>query len=98
MSNAISSVFFIQVDNRFGVASRGITGTAASQTGTDRCMIIDFAVEDNPNGPILVGHRLVASAQIHNAESPEPEGHGRTEVVSNIVRSAVNEHLGHGFK
>ena len=72
MMDAVITVFFIEVENRFCIAARGIAVTATFQIRADRCVIIDFTVEDNPNGSILVRHWLVAAAQIHDAQAPEP--------------------------
>jgi hypothetical protein len=95
--NAVITVFFVEVENGFGIAARGVTVTATFQIRADRSVIIDFAVEDNPNGSVLVRHWLVATAQIHNAQTPEPKSDGRVQVIAGIIGSAVNELLRHGL-
>src|ERR1700738_4123200 len=97
MLDTVIAIFFIEFDDCLGVASRGVAVATTFQIGADRRVIIDLAVEDDPNGSILVRHRLMSTAQVDNTEAPETEGNGTIQVVPGVVRSAVEELPSHDF-
>src|SRR5438132_722333 len=71
--NAIAAQFLVQMDYHLGVAMRGEPVPPALQLGTELREVVDLAVENDPDGSILVKHRLVASSQIDDAKAAHPE-------------------------
>ena len=61
-------------------------------------VVVDLAVEDQPERVVLVGHRLVAGGEVDDAETAEPEADGvvRGDVEAVGVGAAVGDGGGHG--
>jgi hypothetical protein len=53
-------------------------------------VVVDFAVENNPDGTIFVAERLMAGRKIDNAQAPHADSYGAGGVNSLIVRSAMD--------
>ncbi len=47
--------------------------TLRFELGTQDGVVVDFAVEDCPDRPVLVAHRLVAGMQVDDGEAPVAE-------------------------
>src|SRR2546427_12034345 len=41
--------------------------------GAEHAVVVDLAVEDGPDRPVLVAHRLVAGMQVDDGEAPVAE-------------------------
>jgi hypothetical protein len=89
-------VLFIQVDNRFRVASRGVVVAEGLQLGAQLRMVIDFAVEDNPKALVLIRDRLMAGLYIDDAEPP----YGKTNIPLHektvVIGAAMRDLETHG--
>jgi hypothetical protein len=53
--------------------------------------VVDLPVVDDPDGSILVRHRLVTRLEIDSAQAANPEGSGLVEIHALIVRAAALE-------
>ena len=62
-------------------------------------MVIKLSIEDDPDAPIFVGHRLGAALQVHDAKSPVAERRrsASEELISAPIRPAVGMSLGETF-
>src|SRR5690349_15083280 len=69
-------------------------------------MVIDFAVEDDPDRLVFISERLMAAGHVDDRQSPMAEGDAWqstvarqhfvfTGVAACIVRAAVTQHIGH---
>ena len=61
-------------------------------------VIVDFAVEDDPDALVLVAKRLMAAAQIDNGKPAEAEPDLPGEIKTLIVRSAMHDGIRHPFQ
>ena len=96
--NAIFAIFLIEVDDGLGVTVRSKAVTTFFQIMTKVGVIIDLAVKHNPNVPLFVAHRLMATEYIHDAQPSERERHGTGRERSLLVRPAMAQHARHGFQ
>src|SRR5262249_60057357 len=71
MVDAVLAVFFIQKEDRFGVAVGSITMAAMFQLGTEMRIVVNFTIKNNPDGAVLIGHRLMPPGNINDAEPAE---------------------------
>src|ERR1700680_4937565 len=62
------AIFFVAVQDRFGVGVRCITMTGALQLRAQSGMVEDFAVVDDPQRGILIGHRLPAGREVDDTQ------------------------------
>src|SRR5689334_3115567 len=58
-------------------------------------VVVDLAVEDQPQSLVLVGHRLIAGEQVDDAQATEAEADVGLDVETVGVRPAVAEGVGH---
>jgi hypothetical protein len=57
--------------------------------------VINFSIENNPDGPVFIVNGLPASGDINDAQPPHPETDWPVGVDTFVVRSAVNDGLAH---
>src|SRR6476620_3037822 len=75
--DTLRPILLIQVDDAFGVAVGTIAMTAHFKILAQVLMVVDFAVEDDPDAAKFITERLVASLNIDDAEA----AHSETDVV-----------------
>ncbi len=76
MLHAIAAIFFVQMDDGFRVAARAVAVPVGLQPSPQFSVIVNLAVEDDPDIMILVGQRLVAAFHVDNAQPP----HGQADI------------------
>src|SRR6476469_6143841 len=59
-------------------------------------VVVDLAVKDHPDRPIFIRDRLMASAEIDDAEASHTYATRAVGVDAFIVRAAVPDEVGHG--
>ena len=69
MVNAIASIFFVGVDNRFGVAIGSVAMSTRLQLFTHGKMVVNLSVKNDPDCAVFVANGLVSGRQINNAEA-----------------------------
>src|SRR5579859_1444527 len=83
------------MNDDFGIGM-GIEAVAAFlQFGTQFGKIVDFAVENNPDGFVLVEDRLMAASQIDDAEPTHSQSDAVFYKDSFVVRTAMHDGLTH---
>jgi hypothetical protein len=65
------------------------------QLVTQRLVVPDLAIEDDPDVAGFIGHRLVSTAEVDHAEAPEAQADLVVEVGPAIVGSAVSDQTCH---
>ena len=90
--------FLVQVKNRFRIG----VGPEAMPFGGERLavalMIVNLAIERDPDSPVLVGHRLVPRlGQIDDTEAAmgEHDTLVATLIEAAVVRTTVHEGVSH---
>ena len=95
MREALRPFVFIEVNDAFGVALGAELVPRPFQPPPQVAVVVDLAVEDDPNRFVLVSHRLVAAGQVDDREPPKAEGDARlglirrAEAILGEVRSLV---------
>ena len=69
-----------------------------SQRGAQLAVVVDLAVEDHPDGAVLVGDRLVAGRDVDDAQAPHAERDAVLDVEALVVRSAVADDVAHALQ
>jgi len=78
------------MDDSFRIAVSAVLVTTRLQTFAQSGMVVDFAVENNPDGTVFVAQGLVPGGQVHNAEAPHANPHRTISVNSLVVRTAMD--------
>src|SRR5436190_3308090 len=84
------------MNNRFSVAARS-KRVGVFQSLAEIEIVVDLAVEADPNRPIFVRQRLLARAQIDNAQATMPKRPVPPHVQTRGIRSAVFLDIGHSL-
>src|SRR3954447_2581836 len=61
----------------------------ADQLASKLLEIVDFPVEDDPDGAVLIRHWLVSGAEVDDAQPPHPDAAAAFDADAFIVRTAV---------
>ena len=65
--------FLVAVNDHFGVRARPEVVPALLELGPQLLEVVDFAVEDDPDRLVGIGHRLVAAGEIDDRQPPETQ-------------------------
>jgi hypothetical protein len=92
MAGHLSAMLFIQVHQHFGVGPATKLMTATAQAVAQLLVVVDLAVEDDPDGLILVRHRLSAGArQVEERKPAMNQLTAISRIEPSTVRTAVCE-------
>src|SRR5260370_38103383 len=58
-------------------------------------VVIDLTIEDDPEGSVFVGQRLVAGLQVDDAQTTHPDAETAVRVKPAAIRPATGQHLSH---
>ena len=93
--DAALAPLLVAVDDDLGVGAGAELVAMANEFGAHLREVVNLAVEDGPDGAVLVGQRLIAGRQIDDAQpamaQPDPGG----DVVAGRVGTAVSQGIGH---
>ena len=92
------AVLLVQVHEHFRVRRRREPVPLRQELGGQLPVVVDLAVEDHPDGSVLVGQRLVPGLEVDDTETPHPDAEGAVRVEAAAVGPAVREHLPHPAK
>ena len=67
----------------------------ASSSGPDVGVVVDLAVEDDPDRAVFVRQRLMAGRQIDDAQPAVAERRPIVEELTRIVRAAMRDDVAH---
>src|SRR5258705_6469069 len=83
------------MDQRLGIRGRGEPMPPSDQVGSELPVVVDLAIEDDPDAAVLVADGLVAAREVDDAEAAHPHAEGTGQVASSAVRAAVDQDVGH---
>jgi hypothetical protein len=83
------------VQQHLGVAAGAEACALRLQLGAERLEVIDLAVEDDGQPPVLRPHRLGPAGQVDDRQPPMAERHARLQVRAFAVRTAMGDRVGH---
>jgi len=105
MRKTIGPQVLVKMNDRFAVTIGGKPVTFTFQSTTQSLIVVNFAIEDHPYGPLFADQRLLGASQIDDAEPTKPEADpqsiaiGITAVVTgpslSIIGTAMAECIGH---
>src|SRR5690606_13575977 len=85
----------VQMDQYLYVAPRLEAVTTSLERIAQRAEVVDLPVAHDPDGAVLVAHRLVPAAEVDDREPPHPD-HGLIAVVyAVVVRAAMRDQVSH---
>jgi len=85
----------IGVHDDFGVAVGSEPMTALLQLDAQRREVVDFPVEADPHGAVLIRQRLRPGRQIDDAQAPVPESDAGADKEALTIRAAVRDRASH---
>lgn len=88
---------FIEVDDDFGVGAGFERMAALEEVFAKVPEVVDFAVEDNPDGAVLVGKRLVTAFEVDDREAAKAKADVRGDVEAGVIGAAMGNGIGHGL-
>ena len=89
------ALVLVEVDEHLGVAVGAEGMSARLEAVAEGGEVVDLAVEDGPDGAVLIGQRLVAAGKVDDGEPTEPERGVCVAVGALIVGPAVHDPVSH---
>jgi hypothetical protein len=90
-------LLLVEVDDRLGVGVRAVDVALGLELGAQVGVVVDLAAEGEPDGAVLVRHRLVPGrSEVDDREAAVAEADARRGPGAAVVRPAVDELLAHG--
>ena len=77
MLHAIAAVFLVKVNDGFSVAARAVVMPLGFQFGAQFCVVVDFAVENDPDILIFVGRAAGVRLDVDDAQP----AHGQANIL-----------------
>src|SRR5690606_28219862 len=91
----IDAVLLVEVGDDLGVGTGAEVVTARFEITAQFGMVVDLAVEGDPDGVVLVGNRLVAALKVDDAQSAKTKAAGATDEAAVVVGTAMGDGLLH---
>src|SRR5205807_489579 len=95
MLHAALAVLLVKVDDRLRVAAAAEAMPAGLEQRMKLRVVVDLAVEDDPDGFVLVAHRLMAAGAVDDAKPGVPERHEVVAERARVVGPAMVERRDH---
>ena len=95
MLYAIVSVLFVQMDNGFSVAVGTVAVATRLKLPAKLGVIVDFAVEDDPDGTSFVAYWLMTAGDVNDAQAAHADGDAAIGINALIIGTAVHHHSAH---
>ena len=83
------------MDDHFGVGVGAKDVAALLELGAQLLEVVDFAVEDDPDRLVGIGHRLMAAGEIDDRQPPEAEADRTLHEVALVIRAAMGDRISH---
>ena len=93
--DAVGAPLLVEMDDDLGVGRRLEHVAAGDQLGTQLDVVEDLAVKGDPDGAVLVAHRLLAAVEIDDAEARVGEADVAVDESAIAVRTAMRQRSDH---
>src|SRR5215475_5118821 len=93
--NAVAAVLFIEMNNCFGIAIGAVTVAERLELRPQLGMVVNFAVEYNPDCPGFIADGLVTAGFIDDTEAAHSDSGLSIDVNTLIVGAAMRHHVAH---
>src|SRR6266513_2018051 len=87
----------IPVDDDLRIASGSEDVPICFQLSPELLKIVDFTIEDDPNGFFLVRHGLVAARKVDDREPSKTESERPCDIVALIIGTSMDKGVGLSF-
>ena len=94
--HAVVSPLLVGVNDGLGVGASAIDVAGRLEPGAQVRVVVDLAIEGDPDGAGFVRQRLLSAGQVDNAESAVTEGGVIVDVNACLIRPAVGQDVPHG--
>ncbi len=95
MFNAVLTVLFVEMYDRFRVRARGENVPPGFQIAPQFAVVVDFSIEHQVNRAVLVFNRLVSGSKVDDAQTPHRETRFFAQVEALIIGTAMGDHRAH---
>ena len=96
--HAFLTHILVKVEDCLGIALGGEPVPLGLQITTEKPVVVDLPVEDDPDRAILVGHGLPPAGQVDDGETGHAETHAGLDVRARVVGPTVDDAAEHGGK
>jgi hypothetical protein len=91
MFNALASILFVQMNDRFRIAFSAITVATRFEIFSQILVVINFTVEDNPNVSAFIAQGLMTGLNVDDAEAAHRQPDVLFDKEAIIVRPAMDD-------
>jgi hypothetical protein len=98
VADAVGTELLVGVDHDLGVGAGLEPMSQLRKEGTKALVVVDLAVEDDPDRAVFVGDGLMAALDVDDRQPPRREADSAVEKRSFIVRPPVGDGPGHGVE
>ena len=96
MVQKVEAMFLVKMYEHLGIGViSGEMVAGVSQDVAQLNMIVNFAIENDRDGPILVEHRLLPGRNIDDCQATHAERDVGPLPIADVIRSAMAQALGH---
>ena len=95
MLDAVLAVFLVEMNDGFGVALGAITVATSDQMLAQRPVIVDLAVEDDPDRTVFIADGLMAGGKVDDAKAAHAQADLALREDAVVVRTAVGHDVAH---
>ena len=96
--DAIVTVFLVEMEDHFGVRVGSEPVPGGLEAGTQVEGVVNLPVEDDPDGVVLVRHRLLATGEVDYGKALHADGDTVIDERSILVGATVVDGLLHAFE
>ena len=96
--DAIVPVFLVEMEDHFGVGVGAEPMAGGLEAGTQVEGVVDLSVEDDPDGVVLVRHRLLATGEVDDGKALHADGDAVVDERTILVGATVVDGLFHAFE
>ncbi len=96
--DAALRLFLVEVHDGLGVAAGPVAMAVRLEAGAQGGVVVDLAVEGDPDPLVLVRHRLLAARDVHDGEAAVGEADRPVDPEPFAVRAAMAEHVAHALE
>jgi len=89
------AIFFVEMEDHLSIRVGGKPVPLPCQALADLEVIVYLPVKDDPDGPVLIAHRLVTAGDVDDTQAAMGQGRVPVEVKALVVRAAMGEGTGH---
>src|SRR6185437_11791013 len=93
--NARNPFFFVEVNQRFGIAVGGEAMALCDELASQILIIVDLAIENDPHRTVFVRERLVSARKIDDAQAAHADGALSIDIDSFVIGTAMTDLSAH---